>query len=377
MGNKRYYLLGLSVVIGCIMKFSDKFDVLKGLDSNTEYSGYHLQAMASAFCLSPLPGMLLAAPANGSDGEDFTTRETGDIQDDEYDQSSIYSMFYAMYKNTELTSPHGVKYQFTFNTWGIAPSPYPERDPERHGKAAYRALVTQPPIMKMIEALPDGQKLQIAEIGCGTGAGANLITREVHPTSEYLALDMQASAINTCKKRHATADNPGLNCKLIPDGVGNKGNQIPLPDNSLDIAVISETHIADVVIGDLEKAIFKEIHRVLKPGGFFVWGNALPTRVWLQGNDYLPTAGFELAHNTNWTAGAILARDEDKERVDLAINQLLAPYPATRLPYFGPRCHLAAERLIANFYRHPGTAMYIKMTTGFDSYMHQAWRAVK
>jgi ubiquinone/menaquinone biosynthesis C-methylase UbiE len=355
-----------------------EFDVLKGLDSNTEYANWQLQMMVAGFCLSPIPGKLLAAPVNGSDGENFTTADEGDLQDEDYEQSSIYSILYAMYRNApELISNHGVKYQFTFNTWGIAPSPYPEKDPQRHGKAAYAGLVTQPPVMDYIKSLPEGQKLQIVEVGCGTGAGANLITREVHPTCNYLALDMQAAAINTCKRIHATPDNKGLTCQLIPNGVGMNGSPIPLGDNSADIVVISETHIADVQIGDLEKAIFAEIHRVLKPGGFFVWGNALPTRVWLEGNKYLPTAGFELAHNKNHTAGAITARDEDKERVDLAVMQLLDPYFGTKIPYFGERCLKVGERLIANFYRHPGTAMYIKMTTGFDSYMHQAWRAIK
>jgi len=382
-------LLGIAIALGS--KYFE-FDVLKGLDSNQEYSNFQLQMLVAAFCLSPLPGQLLAAPVNGSDGETFSTAEEGDLQDDDYEQSSIYSLLYAMYRNApELISNHGVKYQFTFNTWGIAPSPYPEIDPQRHGKAAYAALVTQPPIMEYIKTLPKGKKLQIAEVGCGTGAGANLITREVHPTCEFLALDMQAAAINTCNRIHATKDNPGLTCKLIPNGIGLnspkvRGKEptaetfvtpIPMGDNSLDIVVISETHIADVEIGDLEKSIFAEIHRVLKPGGFFVWGNALPTRVWLEGKQYLPTAGFELAHEKNHTAGAVIARDEDKERVDLALNQLLSPYFGTKIPYFGERCMKVGERLIANFYRHPGTAMYIKMTTGFDSYMHQAWRVVK
>jgi len=359
------------------MKFGT-FDVLKGLDSNMEYSNLQLQMMVAGFCLSPLPGQLLSASAVGADGENYTTAQEGDLQDEEYEQSSIYAILYAMYRNApELVSNHGVRYQFTFNTWGISPSPYPETDPQRHGKAAYAALVTQPPVQEYVKKLPAGQKVQIAEIGCGTGAGANLITREVHPNSEYLALDMQAAAINTCKRIHATADNPGLTCKLIPDGVGINGSPIPLPNNSLDIAVISETHIADVQIGDLEKSIFAEIHRVLKPGGFFVWGNALPTRVWLEGNAYLPTAGFELASNVNHTQGAVVARDEDYERVELAVSQLLEPYYGTKLPYFGERCLKVGERLIANFYRHPGTALYLKMTTGFDSYMHQAWKAIK
>merc|ERR1712187_561277 len=234
--------------------------------------------------------------------------------------------------------------------------PYPETDPQRHGKHAYRGLVVQPPVKKYIESLKT--KPQIVEIGCGTGAGANLITREVWPDSEYLALDMQQAAINTCNRKHATPDNKGLTCQRIPDGVGMNGGKVPKEDSSVDIVVISETHIAEAVIGDLEKAIFAEIHRVLKPGGFFVWGNALPTRVWNEAGAYLPTAGFELVNNVNHTHGAIVARDEDHDRVELAIDGLVKPYPVMQVPYFGPRCKKVARMAIANFYRHPGTALY-------------------
>jgi len=372
---------GLALGISAMAKFTDVFkevDFLNGLDSNTEYGNVKLQAIITAFCLSPLVGQLLEAPASGVDGDNFTFANEGDIQDENYAQSSIYAMLYGMYKNAPtLVSNHGVEYQFTFNTWGIAPSPYSEKDPQRHGKAAYAALVTQPPVMEYLKTLPKDHRPQIVEVGCGTGAGANLITREVHPTSQYLALDMQEAAIQTCKSLHATPDNSGLTCQRIPNGVGINGGRIPRDNNSVDIVVISETHIADVVIGDLEKAIFAEIYRVLKPGGFFTWGNALPTRVWFEAAEYLPTAGFELSHSTNHTKGAVVARDEDFDRVELVLDQLLDPYYALQLPYFGDRCRKVGNRLIANFYRHPGTALYLKMTTGFDSYMQQAWKVVK
>ena len=262
--------------------------------------------------------------------------------------------------------------EFPFNTWGIAPSPYPETDPQRHGKAAYAALATQPAAMEYKKKLGKNP-LQIVEIGCGTGAGANLITREVHPTAKYLALDMQQAAINTCKKIHATEDNPGLTCRVVPNGVGNGGNKAPMADSSVDFVIINETHIADIQIGDLEKEIFAEIRRILKPGGLFLWGNAIPTRVWNEADVELPKLGFKLLNSKNHTKGAVVARDEDEERVEGVMDQLLAPYPVMKLPYFGPRCHKVGERLIANFYRHPGTALYLKMVTGYDSYMHQAW----
>jgi ubiquinone/menaquinone biosynthesis C-methylase UbiE len=124
----------------------------------------------------------------------------------------------------------------------------------------------------------------IVEIGCGTGAGANLITREILPKATYYAIDMQAAAIDTCLKIHGNATNPNLKCIHESGGVGNNGNFVRDPqglkvaDNSVDFVIISETHIADIEIGPEEKEIFSEIKRILKPGGLFLWGNALPTR---------------------------------------------------------------------------------------------------
>jgi len=188
---------------------------------------------------------------------------------------------------------------------------------------------------------------------------------------------MQQAAINTCNAIHATEDNPGLTCRVVPNGVGNGGNQAPVADSSVDFVVISETHIADIEIGDLEKEIFSEIRRILKPDGLFLWGNAIPTRVWEQADVELPKLGFELVNNKNHTEGAVIARDEDAARVEMVMDQLLEPYYIMKAPYFGDRCHKVGERLIANFYRHPGTALYLKMVTGYDSYMHQAWKIKK
>ena len=29
---------------------------------------------------------------------------------------------------------------------------------------------------------------------------------------------------------------------------------------------------------------------------------------------------------------------------------------------------------VSDFYRHPGTALYLKMVTGYDSYMHEVYQ---
>ena len=388
-------------------------DVLNGYGSTSRLGTTQLEITLAAFCMSPLPAQLMkndmTVKSSHPEGEkvglgDF--KDTGDMAEDSYSKGSIYSLLYSLYASAgTVKSDKGVDYEFTFNTWGVSPTPgFPDNDPQRFGKAAYAGLAQTPAVAAYIKAkhakrglnggaarfgAPLGSGLTILEVGSGTGAGAHLIAGELLPGAHYYALDMQAQATATCNRRHdagvvdGTKGTANVTCVHVPKGVGNGDSPIvdgfgkKMPSGSIDIVIICETHIAATQIGPEEEAIFAEIHRVLAPGGLFLWGNALPTRVWLEGNQYLPTAGFELAHNKNHTAGAITARDEDKERVDLAVMQLLSPYIGTKLPYFGERCLKVGERLIANFYRHPGTAMYIKMTTGFDSYMHQAWRAVK
>jgi ubiquinone/menaquinone biosynthesis C-methylase UbiE len=215
-----------------------------------------------------------------------------------------------------------------------------------------------------VEYVAQKPNAQFLEIGCGTGAGADLISRIVHPTVRYTALDMQKAAIETCIKLHAAHDNPHLTC------VHGNGKTLPVADNSVDIVVVSETHIAEMEIGPEEKAIFAEMKRVLVPGGLFVWGNALPTKVWGDGAEYLQANGFSACGAKNVTGRAIVARDEDNDRVELFMDQLLGMYSVFKLPIVGAPCRHTLDIMIKNFYRHPGTDLYQRMVVGADSYMN-------
>ena len=63
--------------------------------------------------------------------------------------------------------------------------------------------------------------------------------------------------------------------------------------------------------------------------------------------------GFEPSGSINHTAGAIVARDEDRERVDMYMDHLLGGYPVMKVPFFGTRCAEVSNLLVKNFYRHP------------------------
>eukprot|EP00501_MAST-03F_sp_TOSAG23-6_P001884 GSMAST32.ASY1.ANO1.1962.1 assembled CDS len=365
----------LAVIVGVVI-FVLPPDVLKGISSNVVLNNWQLQLTVTGFCFSGLPQRLLQ-PERGLDiGGDFDFATDGDLENDDYNKASIYSLLYGMYANAgTVISDLGVPYQFTFNTWGIAPSPYPVNDPQRHGKAAYTGLVRFPQVLEYLENVTDSPVM--VEIGSGTGAGANLITRELIPKATYYAIDMQAAGVATCKKLHGNESNPNLKCVHAPEGIGVGGNRVKypdgslMPDHSVDFVIICETHIADVEIGVEEKAIFAEIHRILKPGGYFLWGNALPTRVWNAAVPYLNDNGFSRQMSLNHTAGAITARDEDENRVNAYCDSLMGGFPVFKAPFgWGDECHLVTDRLIKNFYRHPGT-----MVTGFDSYMHEAYQA--
>jgi len=359
-------------------------DLLTGISSDIVLTGWQLQLAVTGFCVSNVPAKFLAQDYGRDIGGDFEFVEDGDIENEDYTKGSIYSLLYALYANVgTVKSDLGVPYEFTFNTWGIAPSPYPREDPQRHGKAAYSGLVHLPAVKAYLKEVTDAPK--IVEIGCGTGAGANLITREILKKSEYLALDMQLAAIKTCRAKHGNITNPNLKCVHVPSGVGNNGNQAvnekgeAIPDGTVDFVIISETHIADIDIGPEEIEIFKEIKRMLKPGGLFLWGNALPTRCWVKGADVLQQQiGMKRMDTINHTKGAVTARDEDKDRVNAYVSSLIAPYPIfTWAGSRGETCQHVVDRLVKNFYRHPGTALYLKMVSGFDSYMHESYQKPK
>ena len=392
---------GKPVAIVVCLYFLFKFcqvDVLHAFTSRSQLSGTKLDMALMGFCMSPLPGNLMRNAYTVEGKPRGTFAETGDMKESDYSKGSIYALLYAMYKDAgTVKSERGIEYEFTFNTWGVEPEPgerayFRDDDPQLYGKAAYAGLASLPAIAEYRkERGGKAYPLNILEIGSGTGAGANLISSKILKNSRYTALDMQAAGTATCKRRHSyspntkTADGTGrsgnVTCVHAPMGVTigspviNEYGQ-RMADASVDIVIVCETHIAADTIGPEEEAIFAEIWRVLKPGGLFVWGNALPTRLWLVSPAHLAVHGFEQVSSKNVTAAAVRARDLDAPRVNAFINSLGDKYKAFR--WFGKEstCAKAGELLVKNFYRHPGTALYLTMVSGFDSYMRVAFRKV-
>ena len=233
-------------------------DVLNGFGSTNRLSTVQLELTLGAFCMSPLPSQLMkndmTVKSSHPEGEkvglgDF--KDTGDMAEDSYSKGSIYALLYSLYASAgTVQSDKGVDYEFTFNTWGVSPTPgFPDNDPQRFGKAAYAGLAQTPAVAAYIKAkhakrglnggagnspfgAPLGSGLTILEVGSGTGAGAHLIAGELLPGARYYALDMQAQATATCNRRHdagvvdGTKGTANVTCVHVPKGVGNADSPI-------------------------------------------------------------------------------------------------------------------------------------------------------
>jgi hypothetical protein len=278
-------------------------DILTALNRDANYSSTQLQLIIGAWVMSGLiPQRQKISTTNG------------DVAEGDYDKRSIYALLYALYHAVgDVKSDQGEIYEMTFNTWGYSWPPawgadmIPSTDPQRFGKAAYLGLFAFEPVREYIKAR--NGKVHVVEMGCGTGAGAHLICRELLPECTYEAIDMQRAAIETCKR------------KFVPE-----------------------------------------------LGGRLVWGNAIPESTWKPCFEVLESVGLKVAEVRDVTQEAILARDLDKARAEAFVQSCLSTYHAFRIPFLGGKKRLEAEAAIKNFYRHPGTNLYQNMQNRTDTY---------
>jgi ubiquinone/menaquinone biosynthesis C-methylase UbiE len=333
-------------------------DILTALDRKTDYSATKLQFIVGAWVASSV-----------FERKEKISTLNGDVSEDDYDKQSIYSLLYSIYKSLgTVRSDTGERYEVTFNTWGYAwpknwgPVPTDDHDPQRHGRNAYSGLFQFQQVQQYIAAR-EGQ-VHLIEMGCGTGAGAHHICKSVLPKATYAAFDMQYAAIQTCRSKFV----PELEGRLT--ATCDDCTKMPTTAGSADIVVVCETHVTEMpgVITDEDKRFFDAAQRMLKPGGFLVWGNAIPDSTWQPCFAYLESIGMQQREVQDVTREAIVARDEDAGRVNAFVDQCLDRFHGFKMPLVGAKRRHEASLAMKNFYRNPGTNLYQTMVDGSDTY---------
>lgn len=143
------------------------------------------------------------------------------------------------------------------------------------------------------EATGDSGKLNILDVGCGTGANLEMLAQ--FGTAE--GVDISAEALSFCRARGLTHVKQG------------EAESLPYPDGSFDLVTGLDVveHLDDDVAG------LKEMHRVLRPGGhglffvpafMFLWGvqddiSHHRRRYTMAGlKEVVGRAGFQIEHAT-------------------------------------------------------------------------------
>jgi SAM-dependent methyltransferase len=186
------------------------------------------------------------------------------LRDDHSRRPDLWNRFYAMNWGDTTT-----------NNYGFAPA---EGDhPQRFQHQMYRELLR---LLKARRPLEAGTRL--LEVSCGRGGGLDAFLAGAAPALvDATGLDVAASAIAFCRATYGENDRLHF--------VEGSALDLPFPDASFDVVLNVE---ASNDYGDRPR-FFAEVHRVLRPGGVFLYTDSFRTAQAEQMQEELAAAGFD------------------------------------------------------------------------------------
>jgi len=181
--------------------------------------------------------------------------------------------------------------------------------------------------IQLYDHVLDGTDLHdadVLEVGCGRGGGSSFIARYRGPRTTT-GLDLARRSIALCR-RHRRA--PGLRF------VQGDALSMPFADRSFDAVVnVESSHCYDSMDDFLA-----EVHRVLRPGGSFLFADLRPADEMVALRKRLGEGPLELVVVTDITerVRAALERDDDRRRslmqawIPRAFHRAFAPFAGFR-----------------------------------------------
>jgi SAM-dependent methyltransferase len=186
-------------------------------------------------------------------------------------------------------------------------------------------------VLEVIQDCPVEGK-RVLDVGCGRGGTIHVFKTFFNP-SLLAGLDLSTTAIQFCREAHKD-----------PRTVFHEGDaeNLPFDDSSFDIVTNLESSHSYPNI----HRFYSEVYRVLSPGGYFLYTDALPAQQITDGLAYLQHIGFDLERNRDITGNVLLSCDQ---------------IAATRVQAFDSRND---TQTIGNFLATPGSLVYEEMRTG-------------
>jgi phthiocerol/phenolphthiocerol synthesis type-I polyketide synthase E len=182
---------------------------------------------------------------------------------------------------------------------------------------------------------------RVLDVGCGRGGTVSVITQFFQPAS-VCGLDLAPAAIQFCRTSQRGAK--------VAFRVGD-AEQLPFPDASFEVVtnIESSSTYPDIC------AFYRQVFRVLAPGGKFLYTDAMPVERFAECTRYLRQTGFRRELDRDITTNVLASCDE---------------IAGHRIQAYGARCGDA----MADFLGTPGSHCYDAMKRGGWAYRIQRWK---
>src|ERR1043166_1650075 len=218
--------------------------------------------------------------------------------------------------------------------YGYQPDNYPLKllPPDAHNRTSIQ-------LYDVVTRAVDLAGKTVLEVSCGRGGGARFLHAYRKPNF-MVGLDRTEAAIAFCRRHHGGR---GL------EFVCGDAQQLPFPAGSFDAVVNVE---ASHCYPDVPR-FFREVQRVLRPGGHFLYADMRKTPMVEAWRQELRGAGFPDFEEKDITPNVIRALEKSSDRVSDLINR-------------------SAPRLTRSFFSHfaatKGTSVFNQLQSGAVRY---------
>jgi SAM-dependent methyltransferase len=180
----------------------------------------------------------------------------------------------------------------------------------------------------------------VLEVSSGRGGGARFLAQYRRPKL-MIGLDRTERAVAFCKRQHGRGD---------LHFVCGDAQQLPFPSGTFDAVVnVEASHCYPQAV-----QFFREVHRVLRPGGHFLYADMRKSPALDEWGGEMRESGLKILEEIDITPDVVRALEHMDERVSALIKR-------------------SAPRLMRRFFSHfaatKGTAVYKQLESGAMRYV--------
>ncbi len=180
----------------------------------------------------------------------------------------------------------------------------------------------------------DGRRL--LDIGCGRGGTATIVDQFFAPR-RFVGVDLSGRAVSFCRRHRLRTPHTF---------VQGDAEHLPLPDASVDVAINIESSQSYPNV----RNFYREVYRVLAPGGHFLYTDVLPVQRAADWTGLLQATGLRVESDRDITPNVLRSCDE------VARYRLRAYHDS------------AGAAVMNNFLGTPGSHVYEEMKSGRWTY---------